>query len=272
MDAVAKGLQANGRVADFEIRVRHKDGAILDGLFSGEVIRSQGRQYFLTVMIDITDRKRMEKELKLQSRLQQLLMEISSTFINLPWEKVEAAIHDSLGKMGRFVEADRAYIFDYDFRRQICINTHEWCDEGIEPQIDQLQAVPLKQMESWVEKHQQGESINIPDVLSLPPCGERDILEPQGIKSLLTVPLMSRRKCIGFVGFDSVKRHHEYSEGEQRLLIFFAQMLVNIQQSKLVEQELQESNRYLKDATMRAKSLADAATRANASNSGFMVK
>lgn len=272
MDAVAKGLQANGRVADFEIRVRHKDGAILDGLFSGEVIRSQGRQYFLTVMIDITDRKRMEKELKLQSRLQQLLMEISSTFINLPWEKVEATIHDSLGKMGRFVEADRAYIFDYDFRRQICINTHEWCDEGIEPQIDQLQAVPLKQMESWVEKHQQGESINIPDVLSLPPCRERDILEPQGIKSLLTVPLMSMRKCIGFVGFDSVKRHHEYSEGEQRLLIFFAQMLVNILQRKLAEQELQEANRYLKEATMRAKSLADAATRANADNSDFLAK
>ena len=61
--AIADKLQADGHIADFELQVRHKDGAILDGLFSGDVIESQGRQYFLTVMHNITERKRMEKEI-----------------------------------------------------------------------------------------------------------------------------------------------------------------------------------------------------------------
>ena len=62
--AVADRLQAAGHITDFELQVRRKDGAILDGLFSGELISSQGRHYFLTVMVDISERKRMEAVLR----------------------------------------------------------------------------------------------------------------------------------------------------------------------------------------------------------------
>ena len=62
--AVAKKLQAEGRVSDQELQVRRKDGTLLNGLFSGEIISSQGKQFFLTVMIDITARKRAEETLR----------------------------------------------------------------------------------------------------------------------------------------------------------------------------------------------------------------
>lgn len=61
---VADKLQREGRIMGFEMQVRRKDGEVLDGLFSGEVISSQGRQYLLTVMIDITERKKAENLLK----------------------------------------------------------------------------------------------------------------------------------------------------------------------------------------------------------------
>jgi len=53
----------DGRITDFELQVRRRDGAILDGLFSGEIISSQGRRYFLTVMVDITRRRQAEEAL-----------------------------------------------------------------------------------------------------------------------------------------------------------------------------------------------------------------
>ena len=43
-----------------ELKVKTKDGCYCDGLFSGTTIKSQGKKYFLMVMIDITDRKRAE--------------------------------------------------------------------------------------------------------------------------------------------------------------------------------------------------------------------
>ncbi|MBM4044630.1 MAG: PAS domain S-box protein [Planctomycetes bacterium] len=59
---VAGALKEYGRIQEVEMQVKTKDGAIRDGLFSGEIIESQGKRYFLTVMIDITDRKRAEIE------------------------------------------------------------------------------------------------------------------------------------------------------------------------------------------------------------------
>ena len=61
---MARRFQAGGHLTDFEVQVRRRDGALLEGLVSGEVIRSQGRQYILTVMIDITERKRAEVALR----------------------------------------------------------------------------------------------------------------------------------------------------------------------------------------------------------------
>ena len=62
--AAAEQLRTRGSIANVELRVRRKDGTVLDGLFSGELIRNQGQEQFLTVMIDITQRKRMERDLQ----------------------------------------------------------------------------------------------------------------------------------------------------------------------------------------------------------------
>ncbi|HPO48906.1 MAG TPA: PAS domain S-box protein, partial [Spirochaetota bacterium] len=58
---VAFELRERGRVNNVELKVRTKSGEILDGLFSGEVIESQGKSFFLTVMTDITAQKKAEK-------------------------------------------------------------------------------------------------------------------------------------------------------------------------------------------------------------------
>ncbi len=57
-------LSSIGHLQGFELQIRCKDGTLLDGLFSGEIISNQGQQYFLTVMIDITARKRAEQQLR----------------------------------------------------------------------------------------------------------------------------------------------------------------------------------------------------------------
>ncbi|NUQ66336.1 MAG: PAS domain S-box protein [Pirellulales bacterium] len=62
--AAADRLQTCGSITNVELQIRRKDGTLLDGLFSGERIRHQGREQFLTVMIDITERKQVERDLK----------------------------------------------------------------------------------------------------------------------------------------------------------------------------------------------------------------
>ncbi len=50
-------LSESGSISDIELDVRRKDGTVLHGLFSGEIIESRGEPLFLTVMTDINTRK-----------------------------------------------------------------------------------------------------------------------------------------------------------------------------------------------------------------------
>ncbi len=62
--ALSKQLAEQGRIAEQVLQVRCKDGSLLDGLFSGEVIKSQNGNHLLTVMIDLTARTRAEALLR----------------------------------------------------------------------------------------------------------------------------------------------------------------------------------------------------------------
>jgi PAS domain S-box-containing protein len=55
-------LPEQGYFDNCELKIRRKDGQILDGLFSAEIIERQGKMYALIIMIDLTSRKRSEKK------------------------------------------------------------------------------------------------------------------------------------------------------------------------------------------------------------------
>jgi signal transduction histidine kinase/DNA-binding NarL/FixJ family response regulator/PAS domain-containing protein len=188
---------------------------------------------------DISRRRKIEEALQNQATLQKILMDVSSKYINISLNQLEDTIHTSLRELGQFVNADRAYVFSYDWVNGICTNTHEWCEEGVSPQIDELQALPLDQIKIWAGTHRNGKNMNIPDVYELPEGHEVRIpLEQQEILSLLAIPMMDGDECIGFVGFDSVKKKHAYTEKEESLLSIFSRMLVNVKQRADLERKL----------------------------------
>ena len=64
----------------------------------------------------------------------------------------------------------------------------------------------------------------------------KSILESQSIQSLITVPMVNKGELHGFVGFDSVKEKHEYTNEDVKLLFLFAQMLIHVFEKKKREQ------------------------------------
>ena len=211
------------RVKEYQVSCKNGDikTVAISGYFEEEII--------VGLFQDITERKQVEKKLRNLSEMQSIILRMASEFINMPKVLVEDSIQHSLKELGEFVQADRAYIFEYDWTKNVCSNTFEWCKEGVSPEIDNLQDVPNEAMVSWVEAHKNGREINIVDVMKLPPDDQvRQLLEPQDIRSVLALPMMKRGQCIGFIGFDSVRKIHKYSEKEKTLLKIFSEMLVNI--------------------------------------------
>jgi len=127
-----------------------------------------------------------------------------------------------------------------------------------------LQNIPLDYITQWLEAHRKGEAFYVEDVSLLPDDGElglRAILEPQGIQSLIAIPKIKNGELIGFIGFDSVRQLHKYSENEKNILFVFANMLVNViqrkEQEELIKQQKEKKEELLKYLSNQNEQLND---------------
>ena len=111
-----------------------------------------------------------------------------------------------LKSIGKYTAADRAYIFEWNSEKKESFkNTFEWCASGIEPQIQNLQEVPVCLMQNWVETFIQKKNIIIYDLeeIAEETPQEYEILKPQNIHTLIAVPIYTNYKFIGFIGLDN---------------------------------------------------------------------
>ncbi|MBN2434657.1 MAG: PAS domain S-box protein [Spirochaetes bacterium] len=75
LDKISRQFKEKGSVKNLEVRVCKKNGEMLDGLFSGELIETQGQQYYLTVLIDITARREAIEALRKSEENQSILLD-----------------------------------------------------------------------------------------------------------------------------------------------------------------------------------------------------
>ena len=193
------------------------------------------------LQLEAAEREVIRQTVTQQSNMQNLLMNIATNYINVSMAELEPAIHQALGKMALFVNADRAYVFDYNLTQGTTSNTHEWCQFGVPPQKDQLQDIPLEGVKEWLHAHSQGLPIRIDSVDELPAGKLRDLLQQQRIKSVLAVPMLHGRNLIGYVGFDWISSTHKFSDRELDLLKLFSEILVNINQRIDADKRIIES-------------------------------
>ncbi len=214
--------------------------------------------------------KQVTKDLQHQSEMHEILMNISSKYSNVQLNDVENIIYETLGEIGEFICADRAYVFEYDFKKNIALNICKWCNKGIEPKINILQDNPLDTLSGWIESHLKGEPVIIPDVLTLPSGNMQDILKQQQIKSLIAIPMFHGDRLVGFTGFDSIKKPRAYPQKIIELINFFTRALINLMMRALAEDALHESevkNRALQEATFEALFFSDKGFCIEANNS-----
>ncbi len=182
--------------------------------------------------------------------LESVIMHIATQFINVLPEDFSSQLNESLGIIGEFLKVDRVYVFEYDFDNNITNNTYEWCATDVEPQIDYLQKVPIDMiLHDWVNSHQNGQMVVHEDVMAL---DKEDmvykILEPQGVLSICTVPLLYQNELLGFVGFDDIRIKRHWEDHEFKLLTVLAELMVNA----MVKQKKDQTLIYLREKAQQA--------------------
>ncbi|HSO00661.1 MAG TPA: STAS domain-containing protein, partial [Candidatus Nanopelagicales bacterium] len=124
-----------------------------------------------------------------------------------------------LGRLGEVTDVSRVYVFDARLTPDgewISTQLHEWCAPGVKPEIDNpdLQDMSFGSIgfQRWVDELSSDRPVygHVRDF----PEGERAILEPQEIVSIVVVPIFVDGAWWGFVGFDECRSDRAWSEAE----------------------------------------------------------
>ena len=159
-------------------------------------------------------------------------------------QNIDATINDLLAFIGTHFNVSRVYIFENNEDNTTCSNTFEWCNDGIEPQLDFLQNLNYeKDLPGWKEVYEPTGVLYCSDISELAPH-IREIVEPQGIKSMLHCAIMDRGVFRGYVGFDECTANYLWTQGQISLLQFMAEVLAVflIKQRSIDQKHFEQKN------------------------------
>ncbi|MBD1932099.1 MULTISPECIES: PAS domain S-box protein [Cyanophyceae] len=198
---------------------------------------------FQAVGRDITLRKAAEKALAKRERHWAALVTIGRRL--LVSNDKESCYKQVLKTLGTVSRASRIYVFENHTDESGCLRMSqraEWCGEGVNPKIDN----PLLQNLSyddyfprWANQLARGKIVS--GVVAKFPESERQVLEPQGILSILVLPMIVNDKFFGFIGFDNCYEARPWASSDVDILRAAATAISMYQQRRLAELALRES-------------------------------
>lgn len=149
-------------------------------------------------------------------------------------------------------DGDRTYIFEYDWAKQTHSCRYEVVRDGVTPEIDSLQDIPIDLTLWWSERLKENLPIILSDLDELPPeaDGVKAVLAPQGIKSLMVVPLINREGTWGYIGVDIVGQYRIWNEADRQWFLSLANIISVCIELKRSEATIRKEKEYFRNIYM----------------------
>ena len=186
-----------------------------------------------------------EEGLKSLLAFQSILMNLATSFINIPLQEIDDTIEQMLASVGAFTQVDRACFYRYDFEAGEARLSHEWKRQSIGPLPAQRRRMLLEGwLEDWSRQHQQGQVIYAES--SQKDEGQTKLaahLAEMGVKNAVSLPVMNQTDCLGFICFEAMTKRLDWRQKELDLLKVVAGLVSNALTRQAHERALTESKR-----------------------------
>ena len=172
---------------------------------------------------------------------EKLISSVSTNFINLPPEEIDSGIREALGTVGRFINADRSYVYLFSEDRKSARLVYDWtASEGASSSERQSQ-FPVADFPWSMQRLMQFQHIAVQvDDIPVESAKERAAYEAAGNRSVVMVPMVYNRETLGVLGVGSAS-NLKWSDEVVALLRITSEIFINALQRNRVERALRES-------------------------------
>ena len=192
-------------------------------MLKDKLVEFEGKPARLEIALDVTRRLGQERQIKTLLENEQIAMECARRLQDTGDERT--SIGKTLAILGERLKGDRTYIFEIHDKRMR--NTYEWCAPGIPAEKDNLQDLPTEVCRDWLKAFRSKRPYVITDLEDhkLSEAQAYALLAPQGVRSLIVVPLFEGKRLIGFLGIDNPPLENGSNIVEiMQLLAYFMQV------------------------------------------------
>jgi len=191
------------------------------------------------------ERKQIRLQIEERLRFETLISNLSAGFVNLPPDEVDSEINKELRSITEFFDADRCTVglFSEDGAR--LTGAYEYHSAETKPGPEFLSK---EQMPWYFEQLIRGNRVVMNRVEDLPPEAEkeRQVCLVRGMKSVLSIPMLSGRKTLGSCVLVSTRGERVWPEEYIPRLRLLVEILVNVLERKRAEEAFRESERILR--------------------------
>jgi PAS domain S-box-containing protein len=188
-------------------------------------------------------RRRVERSLLERLAFESLLSELSTTFISLSEERVDANLQKSLGRIAMFLNVERITLYLISSTGMALTKAASWAADGAQPSPE---IVGRSLLPWWNSRVLRGEVLLASDVNDLPREApfEKEYFRENGIISAASVPLAIVGKTIGAMILVSLKRRVVWTEEMVKQLRVFAEIFSNALERKRITKALVASEDF----------------------------
>ena len=178
---------------------------------------------------DAAERRLAQEALRHRVEFEKLIAGISSRFVSLGTDELDAAIEQALAAVGEFAGAERAHVWLMSDDGLSARMTHDWSAAGIGLSKDRFPELPAVAFPWWLAtlEHTGRVVFSSLDELPVEALNERRLLERQGIRSATTVPMFLDKRFFGTIGLSSITHERSWSDETISLLRIVGEILVS---------------------------------------------
>lgn len=260
---------ARGDALRVELSLPRPDGR----LFPVEISATRlGDGRVLGIVRDISDRRRIDEEIRIRDAMRQAVSYAAERFLRAPdWE---GEILKVLEKLVRATGTHRGTMWEVrqTFERHYeAIDCFHWESEAVPllPLASSVLTFASAEERSWIEKLREGKTLAVP--LPVFPEGMRSSVMARGVRAIVVVPVWVEGEVGWILSFADCASERTWSETEMDALGTAAGTLGAAIERSRDDKRLRVANESLEQMTLWAKEKTAEAVLANTAKSSFLA-